>query len=450
MFRSLLSAAAIFAILFVMFAAPIRVSARRCGEKPPETLLSLYRNSDTIYAARYQKTEDAEITNETEDYTVVNIKKHFDISSTFKGESRKMFVVDEEEYRYRNVPEAAAEEVETESGDTGHDGEEEAEELSDEDIESAENFELKTGDFVLLFLKKDDDGKTVPTDYRDGIKKVSEKNFPSYEARIRDLTAIFNAKKVSDEAIVDWLIRCIDDPVTRWEGAFELLQSFQNLDWETEQAKENNESETSDEETGEAEEAVDTAVYARLLSDTQKHALTNILLNRSSDTDAPKIKSLSEGDRVLIELVQRWGDSRTAEFLVEQLRNSSDMPYQQHQMMNSISDILDDLQLRTLADKYGEIYYEDDAKVVEKTETAENLETKPDETGVVNQPSQTEIVDVAALEGEIESTEAETDEVEADVPKFTYKRLRDETMSKFLARADKLLAKKDADAVEAR
>ena len=225
MLRSLFSAAAIFFLLFTSFFTLSQVSARsRCPVKMPETLLSLYQNSDAIYIAGFDKKVDVNVLATTPDYSSVNIKKHFSISSTLKGESRKFVVIDETEYRY---PKAA----ETPS-DTA--AELPAETPDEEEMEDPEaSIELKPGDTLLLFVKNGEESEAPAlTDYRDGTKKLSMEHIGVYESRIKELNSIFSEKKVSDAKLIEWLIRCAEDPVTRWEGTFELLQSVQALEWQ--------------------------------------------------------------------------------------------------------------------------------------------------------------------------------------------------------------------------
>ena len=349
MFRFFLSAAAISVLLFSGLFLPTNVSARsRCPVKMPETLLSLYQNSDAIHIATFDRKTDGEVAEDTADYTSIGIKKHFSISSTLKGESRKFFVLEDSEYRYKNTGTTPAEAEESEEA---------------EDLESS--IELKPGDTLLLFLKNgDEEDAPTLTDYRDGTKKLSMEHIGVYEARIKELNSIFGAKKVDEAKIVEWLVRCAEDTVTRWEGTFELLGSFQNMEWVEQAAKqrkeriergepveeEPSESETPNEE-GEEEEGprknVDTSSFAKLLDVNQKQTLANILLDRPAPVSEDKDKAETEvrGDDELIELVKRFGDPRLVGFLLDQLRANSDEPYAVGQAMKRISEILDDKEI---------------------------------------------------------------------------------------------------------
>lgn len=450
MIRSLLSAAAIFVLLFPGLFFSTNVYARsRCPVKMPETLLSLYQNSDAIHVATFDKKTDGEITEDTADYISIGIKKHFSISSTLKGESRKFFVLEDSEYRYKNTGTTPAEAEESEEA---------------EDPEAS--IELKPGNTLLLFLKKGDesDDPTL-TDYRDGTKKLSMEHIGIYESRIKELNSIFGAKKIDEAKIVEWLIRCAEDPVTRWEGTFELLGSFQNAEWveqAAEQRKERiergepveeepSESETSNEEGEEAEGAgknVDTSSFAKLLDVNQKQALANILLDRIAPVseDEDKVETEIRGDDELIELVKRFGDPRLVGFLLDQLRANSDEPYAVGQAMKRISEILDDKETEALAEKYSEIAYEDDAD--EATVEAKVEEAVPDDEAdeAETKTEKTEKTDGEGDEDTPVVAEEETDESErvVDKPKkITFKEMRHDIVQKFLKRCETVIAAAD-------
>jgi hypothetical protein len=101
MFRSLLSCASIFVLLVSTLISPMSASASRCGERMPVTLLSLYRSSQFIYIGTFDRTEEGEVSEDTAEYTVVPIKKSFSLSTALKGETKKMLVLEESEYRYK-------------------------------------------------------------------------------------------------------------------------------------------------------------------------------------------------------------------------------------------------------------------------------------------------------------------------------------------------------------
>lgn len=445
MLKSLLSVCSIFVLLLPNLFLPNPAAA--CPVKLPETLLSLYRNSDAIYVGRFDKVEDHEVIENSDELTVVNIKKHFDISSTLKGDSRKLFVLEDKDYRYKSNAGTAVEQSEESE-------EPSVEQRDEEEDDRYRAASLKSGDLVLLFLKKGEDGTLGLTDYRDAIKKMTPERLEVYEARIRELNSIFSGKKADDAAIVDWLVRCAEDAATRWEGAFELQQSFQRLEWmeqqkaEAEEESEEEEAEPVDraaaedadvdtEAEGEAEAAeeesdeVDNSVYAKLLNDGHKQALMNTLLASTQEASEPgKAKPLTEGDRVLIELVSKWGDNRFARFSLDRLQSSSGDPYVVSELMSSVATILADSELEKLAGKYSDSYYQDDADLVDEDEDS-------DSSGEDEEKADSETPTEVESSG---SAGAKPQPEKAVVPKITYKQLRDELLAKFIERSVAALA----------
>lgn len=450
--RSLLSTAAIFVLLLPIFFMPARVSARsRCPVKMPETLLSLYRNSDAIYIAAFDKTVDGEIIEDTAEYSTLNVKMHFSISSTLKGESRKFFVREDEEYRYKNVEPQGEDETETA----------ESEEIDDDYGIPG----LQPGDTLLLFLKNGEEGEGPRlTDYRDGIKKLSREQIGVYEARIRDLSAIFTGKEISEAKIVDWLVLCATDPATHWEGTFELLQSFQEMEWREEAAKRRKEQIAKGEAVEEIEEVksevangdddgegaaadMDTAGFAKILSVSQKETLANILLESpvakadESREAARKIR----GDHELIELVQKWGDPRLVGFLLERLRAGSNDAVANGRTMTKIAEILDDKEAASIAEKYSENMYEEDEDLVGGDSEEADAATADPAADVPDENKDTE--DVPPTESDPKGTPAADSKerpAKTEPKRLTYKEQRNDLMQKFLDRCDQAIAEKES------
>ena len=480
MLRSLVCVAAIFFLLVSVCLIPQNALARRCPVKMPETLLSLYQNSDSIYIAAFDRLEDGKVIEDTEDYTAIERKKHFIISTTLKGEAQKFFVLEDVEYRHKAVPdevadgaeepEAAGEQEETE---TDSEAKTETEETKtetftvvDDDVESVSvEPELAAGDTVLLFVRKgSDDEREAPqlTDFRDGLKRLDAERLAAYEKRILELNGIFAEKKINHDRILEWLIRCAQDPLTRWEGTYELLSGVQQLEWRT-QAEERRRERIANGEPVEVEAVeaavgeedlpvqgrrknIDTTIFAKTIDENQKFLLANILLDRSGEK-ANKERSAVRGDRELIELIKRWGDPRLLNYLLDSLRGGADEPYYKAESMNTIAELLDDDEAASIAEKYQETAWENDSDVVgedsEEEETAEVKETEPEaeqrpaDTGT---PPETE----GKTLPEPEAEEPEAVETPA-VKKQTYKELRDELMQKFLAQCDKVIADRERE-----
>src|SRR5215510_1762705 len=84
------------------------------------------------------------------------------------------------------------------------------------------------GATVLAFLTRSKDSPgyfTVGLSY--GAKSLNNRGIEVYSARIRELIEIEeqtdpNARR---ERLVEWLVRCAEEPATRWEGAYDLRYS---------------------------------------------------------------------------------------------------------------------------------------------------------------------------------------------------------------------------------
>ena len=227
---------------------------------------------------------------------------------------------------------------------------------------------------------------------------VKREDVGSYENRINELNVIFNSAGNRDVAIVEWLVKSVDDPVTRWDGAFELLSGFYSAEWEDQQAKEDaakdeTETESEGESTADGEEyeidewtklemeiSKDRTRYARTLTDGQKQGILNLLLGqlpRVAD-ERGKVKKLSRGDQTLLELVKRWGDSRLASALLDQLISGAGDTHYRYQLMETIAMALSDKELSALVEEYGsELYMGDDDPVEDQTQQEVEGETVP-------------------------------------------------------------------------
>lgn len=431
--------AIVVALLASFLVDPAKTHARRCGEKDPETLLSLYKRSSSIYVATYDRTENGGVKEETEDYVISRSLAHYSVSSTLKGEPVKSVVLEVDEYKYKG---AVAEEVPDETPPVAEPetGEADVSEEGDEYEEMYGRPNVEPGDIVLLFLKKGAEGKTLEAvDYRDAIRLVKREDLGTYESRINELNVIFNSAGNRDVAIVEWLVKTIDDPVTRWDGAFELLSGFYSADWEDEQAKEEAaKGETESEGDGETPEVEESEIdewskiemeissdrtrYARALTDGQKQGILNLLLGQMPrvSEEGGKVKKLSRGDQALLDLVKRWGDNRLASVLLDQLVAGAGDIYYKYQLMETISMALSNKELSALVEQFGnELYMGDDEVVEDRTEKEGEAETVP-----------------------VPETDTKAPQTEGGekVKPQTYGERRAEAMAKFIAAATILVA----------
>ncbi len=245
---------------------------------------------------------------------------------------------------------------------------------------------FKKGDRLLLFLNYNDEQNAYwVNDMRHGAKKLSDEDLKIYLTRIEELSAILLKEKPDEQEIVEWLVRCAEEPATRWEGAYELYVGYSmardaanaagnnnSEDDDEEEAKEEGEAGESEEveeaeeqalEVEEATEAVGPAVETEEVVETE--TLTEVPLSVEANADegtttevqqinitmfrrvgmygtdiAPesvaaltpdqktrlanalfRADKIDEGETTLLEIVKGWGDERLVPFLTNHLRN---------------------------------------------------------------------------------------------------------------------------------
>lgn len=429
MIRSLISFAMVIVLLAATFISPVETHARRCGEKEPETLLSLYKRSSFIFVATFDRTEDGGLVEQGDDYSVHRELSYFTVSSALKGETRKSFVLEEKEYRY------SGEETSDSDGEMSEDTPVAGPSDHEEDEELYGRPKLKKDDTVLLFLRKASEGEQLElVDYRDAIRKVNGEDLGTFEKRINELNVIFNSAGDKDKAVVEWLISLIDDPLTRWDGAYELLLGFYQLDWmkeeesrqasegktENERSADEEEYEVDEWERAEMELSSDRLRYARLVTENHKQGLLNLLVQELANAERGedgKPSSIDEGNDALLGLVKRWGDKRLAGHLLDRLLAGGGERYEKYQLMDNIASILKNEELTSLAEQFGNyLYMDDNATVEDEGENAESEENSGDET---------------------EKIEQNGDEPSAKLP--TYGEVRAEALAKFIHAANLLL-----------
>ena len=435
-------------------------STEACGFRMPVSLLDLYKRSDSIYIGRYSGTESGGSISEDERHTVNQLNKYFDISQTLKGIPAKTFTQTDSDYMAKDQNEGYETLEQVEAASIIPDVH-----LQDEE----ESNELKPGDVVLLFVRSNHEEKTLElTDYLDGIKKLPPDDLRVYEARIKELNAIFATDEPDTEAITDWLVRCAQERATRWEGAYQLRMSFYALDARdrreakrkadqmTHKTEDEHDDDEDDEEGDDSDDEVtgSTAhLYAELLNEHHKQTLASVLLNSEFQTipQASDRAILVHGDRELISLISRWADTRLTELFMSRLRGGAYTSSENTELMETISTILADQLLADLAEKYSDIDHKVDDDAVEDSDLEESeeenaeedepAEAAPDASQVLDDTSET----VANVEGDQEAVdENAADENEtADTvnkPVLTYKQFRQNLIEKFLARAETLIA----------
>lgn len=319
----------ISAIILLASAQAFGNAAAHSQRRASATLLELYRMSDTVLLGRFDKRVEGKTTRVGDGYTVVSIDIHYDITTVLKGEPRKFLVLDDEEYRYQ-IPAAI-------DGDAPR----QAVFIDDIDNYDAESQPVP-GDTVLIFLKRN--GKALElADHRDGVRKISPVDAPLFSERIYELKSIFSAKKADIAAITEWLVRCAEEPATRWDGAYELLESFRQLDRNGKTVQ----------TAGAA--SYDRVEFARALTDRQKTELASILIYRKGSE-----ANFVRGDRELIELVRRWGGPTYATFVLDRIKYGQMTAVDNSFLMTMLAETIADRRAANLARLYSRLTFDVD------------------------------------------------------------------------------------------
>jgi len=448
MFRMILSATAFVSVVVTGLSFSARTQA--CPAPMPQTLLWLYQNSDEVHLATYSRSVDVGIEADEEGHSQVSVRRFFDISSTLKGESKKSFAVDQFEYRSKRTASFSIDGVPQPDPETSEEADD-PDEVSDEPTEEqgeeeAQDEGMRSGSPVLLFLtekidedeergeekqpsasKKDEKPELILTSQRDGIRWIADGDIGVYESRIKELNSIFSDDvKDRDHQLIEWMIRCMENNATRWDGAYELDSSFESLD-RVEAAEEYEGDE--EEKPWVASSDNDDAAYARLMTRSQMDRVSNILVSPGDTTKNGSLSGVMDGEDALIALVERWAGPDVAKFLLQRLRDGSLESYETNRLMTSIAMILGADELTEAGEAYGEVQWEDDDEIYEEEDDEEETEEVTSEEPAVDENSPA-IPDPAT-----------TDEDEAKKPRQTVREVRAERLAAFIALTDAILAR---------
>jgi hypothetical protein len=374
-------------ILVTAAAALLLRQALACPiEIPPQTLRTLYKFSDRIIVARVGHTE------------YVRAEEHYSLVRTALYVTRNVKGKDDEAvvFLYHNLYGAA---------------------------ESEQHAAYKRDDQALFFLerRKEGDGYQVD-DERYAVKKLSDAALEVYLARIEELERITRQEPLDKAALAEWLVRCAEEPATRWEGAYELMLSADALERENEPpaplvaesaatdaaAPPNETQDASAPEAPVITADVSKTAAADTLQNGDPVAAANVPMQvneieitqlpgfqRAAQPDASLAKLLTEdqkrrladtlfgaekietGEEALLDVVKNFGDARFAPYLIAQLRRvEADPPYQVEGWLQSLSDAVRSEEVTQLVSSYSEnvSYYEDEE--TEESESAEDASEK--------------------------------------------------------------------------
>ena len=81
---------------------------------------------------------------------------------------------------------------------------------------------------VLAFLNQNKIGEFYTNSLPWGCKKLPLSSIEIYKSRIMEVQNIFSTKNKIEKKkkTIEWLLRCVENPVTRWEGMYELAPNY--------------------------------------------------------------------------------------------------------------------------------------------------------------------------------------------------------------------------------
>lgn len=196
------------------------------------------------------------------------------------------------------------------------------------------------GSSVIAFLYREEGEylfRTAGLSY--GTKVLPENEAQIYIKRIREVLEIQKSddSPAKEEQTVEWLVRCAEEPVTRWEGAYELLASNNMTP---------------------AQESKHSHGYAAKLTEQQKSRLSDALFRSTT---------ISGDDLYLIDFLKDKEGYRLIAFIMKYLKTVVDNPpYYTDDLMKIVSDKLKSKQAGRLTKSFDKIYYDKEKETERK------------------------------------------------------------------------------------
>lgn len=381
--------AAFFALLLIAFSS----TASFACEDPPLPLRGMYLDSDVIVVGKIGKagkwiagTKEAD-----SEYQIFNRAYPIAVEKVIKGDAGGQIAVNEENYHFL--------------------GEENGAKVPADDLEYSE-LGKDTGR-RLFFLKKSEDGKVYTEIYHNRYNFAPKgKDMETYIARLAELNTMYkDGAQPAKETVLEWLVSMAENPVTRFEGAYELTQAFNSTRWEAENAEAEAAERKAAEEAkargevvaelpateevaehaegeGDHEEYVSyiDADFARLITPAQKERIVKAFMTLKFDYEMKKhadagpddegyVETLNEGDRQLLDAALLTGDRRVAVRLMQEMPMLiKHEKYQASTYMEMIAGAMKDDRLKKLYEKYSEVAYGEDGEMIENKANAYDVE----------------------------------------------------------------------------
>jgi len=190
-------------------------------EEAPQTLLSLYMNSDLIVVAKFESESEPVKSNEDEYGHSLESQRKLAFTKIYKGAPD-----------LKSVSFAYSQYVPNPNQNNS--------EMEEDHHEYEDYFNLskiKLGSEYLFFLTRNKEtGEYFVTDYLSGVKEL-DKNFASYEKNFSELEQIAAAKENQYELLTEWIVKNIENPDAREDGIQDLSESFYGLEYQEKDEK---------------------------------------------------------------------------------------------------------------------------------------------------------------------------------------------------------------------
>lgn len=209
-----------FTTVLSLFVFPLFLSilfmprAAACPVREPIPLRGLYLNSDTVIVGKIGEPEKWALASEMNEpgnrYRIYARNIPVTIDEVIKGSGDSVVAVRETHYQW------LGNDVNANTDDFGAN-------INKSGESAVYSSTLSTDkERRLFFLNKEADNGSFTETYLGRELSLPQKELDVYIARLRELANIYSSGTPSKERVMEWLVTMAEDPVTRFEGAYEL------------------------------------------------------------------------------------------------------------------------------------------------------------------------------------------------------------------------------------
>ncbi len=321
-FRIVLSAVVTVGVL-ISTVAFTPSKAQACPIRIPSTLLSLYLQSDLIVVADLENENETKRTSETKHGYYANLERSLRISKILKG-NREDASVSYKTFEYRSKARTKKNGLGLRRGMFGRFG---------------YGIPLTIGNQYLFFLRKNGENYNLADDMA-SVKKI-DASFEIYEERIDKLESIVANKDNQVENLTEWLVKGVEEPLTRWGSIQDIYSSSNYLESELRYPKNRRDQKFV---LGKGFRAYTSAI-AKSLTDSQKARISAVL--NASIQESWFGEKAERVDYRLVRIVRGWDKIGLATNAFTVLQGLDDSNLEKKKLvMEFISNIADDNKLR--------------------------------------------------------------------------------------------------------